>query len=134
MDCLFCKIIKDPNEERIIYEDKDFFVCPSLKAVCPGHILIIPKKHTDFLFNMGEKDYLELMKMTKKIAKALQKAYTSKTVGIMLNGLEILHVHLHLVPRSKFGELDLKHPKELSENEMEETSNKISKIIEDEGL
>jgi histidine triad (HIT) family protein len=134
MDCLFCEIIKNPKKEKIIYEDKNFFVIPSLRAVCPGHIMVLPKKHTDFLFNMQEEEYLELMKLTRKIAKVLQKAYGSKTVGIMLNGLEILHVHLHLVPRNKFGELDQKNPKELSKKELEETANKIKKIIAGEKL
>ena len=134
MDCLFCKIIKNPCNEKIIYEDENVFVVPSLRAVCNGHILVIPKKHTDFFFNMEDDEYLELMKITKKIAKALQKAYGSTTVGIMLNGFEILHVHLHLVPRSKFGELDQKNLKTLSIEEMEETAIKIKKVIEEEGL
>jgi len=96
--------------------------------------MVIPKKHTDFLFNMEDDEYQETMTLTKKIAKVLQKAYDSKTVGIMLNGLEIFHVHVHLVPRSKFGELDLKNPIELSKEELINVSNKIKKVIEEDGL
>ena len=132
MECIFCEIIKNKEKEPIIYEDANFIVLPSLRAICPGHIMVIPKEHTDFLFNMKDNEYLELMKLAKKIGKSLQKAYKSKTTGIMLNGLEVLHVHLHLVPRSKFGELDLKNPKELTKKELQRTADKIKKITEEE--
>ena len=134
MDCIFCNIIKNSTNEPIIYEDEKFIVLPSLRAIAKGHIMVIPKKHTDFLFNMEDDEYQETMTLTKKIAKVLQKAYDSKTVGIMLNGLEIFHVHVHLVPRSKFGELDLKNPIELSKEELINVSNKIKKVIEEDGL
>ncbi len=129
MTCTFCEIINKKKDDPIIYENDNFIVIPSLRAICPGHILVIPKKHTDFLFNMQDDEYLELMKLAKKIGKSLQKAYNSKTTGIMLNGFEVLHVHLHLVPRSKFGEIDFKKTKELTKKELQYTAKKIKKEI-----
>ena len=134
MGCRFCEIVKNTSSEEIIFENDKFLIFPALKALLPGHILIIPKKHTEFLFEMGEKDYTELMALARKISFPLKKAFQSKTVGILLNGLEVPHAHLHLLPRSKFGEIDDLKSTTLSKAELKETADKIRKAIKDAGL
>jgi histidine triad (HIT) family protein len=131
--CVFCNISKNRDKEEIIWEDEEFIAFLDRKPIKPGHTLIIPKKHVDFLFNLDDKTYHKLMAIAKKLYNPLIRAMGSKTVGIALSGFEVLHVHLHLVPRDKSGEFNIL-PKEASKEELHAVADKVRAEIQKAGI
>jgi len=85
-----------PNE--IIFVDKNHIAFLDTNPTNYGHILVVPKKHTDFLFNLNEKEYISLLKIARKIALHLGKILKSKHIYLFVKGRQIKHVHIHLIP------------------------------------
>lgn len=131
--CIFCDIPNNRDKEEIVWEDDEFIAFLDRKPIKPGHILIIPKKHVEFLFDVDYETYIKLMMAAKKLSGPLIKAVGSKTVGILLSGFEVLHVHLHLVPRDKPGEFNAVQ-KEASKEELHEVGEKIRAEIGKAGI
>lgn len=131
--CIFCNIPKNRDKEEIIWEDGEFIAFLDRKPIKPGHILIIPKKHVEFLFDVDYETYIKMMMVAKKLSIPLIKALKSKTVGILLSGFEVLHVHIHLVPRDKPGEFNVMQ-KEASREELHEVAEKIREEIKKQGI
>lgn len=97
--------------------------------VRPGHVLIIPKKHVDYIFDLDEKDYSEIFKIAKMIAGPLKKIMKCKRVMLSAGGFHIPHVHLHLIPSNKG--LNLSHMKRrpAPQKKLREISEKIKKRL-----
>jgi histidine triad (HIT) family protein len=123
-NCPFCSISENRAQEEIVWEDKDFIAFLDKKPIKPGHILIIPRKHVKFLFDLDYNTYIKLMTIARKLSDPLIKAMKSKTAGILLSGFEVLHVHLHVVPRNEPGEF-MGNPKEASREELHRVAEKI---------
>lgn len=106
-DCVFCKIINGEIPAAKVWEDENYIAFLSIAPINPGHTLIIPKKHTDYIFDLSDKDLGELMIVCKPIAFAIKKAFNPKLgrVGIMVAGGEVPHVHIHLIPMNHEGDL-----------------------------
>ena len=126
-NCIFCKIINGEIPSYKVYEDDDFFAFLDIRPLNPGHTLVIPKKHTRWVWdldNIGE--YFEVV---GKVANAIRKAFDTEQVVSLVFGEEIDHAHVWLVPRhagdGHGGAIDLKNIKELSEDEMKEVAEKI---------
>ena len=103
-DCLFCKIIKEDIPSAKIYEDNETFAFLDINPVNPGHTLVVPKKHSHNLFDMGDAELCAVMKTTKKLAGAIKSALSADGINIEMNndpaaGQIIFHAHLHIVPR-----------------------------------
>ena len=103
-DCLFCKIIKEDIPSAKIYEDNETFAFLDINPVNPGHTLVVPKKHSHNLFDMGHAELCAVMKTTKKLAGAIKSALSADGINIEMNndpaaGQIIFHAHLHIVPR-----------------------------------
>ena len=101
-NCIFCKIIKGEIPSFKIAEDKNFLAFLSIAPINPGHTLVIPKKHTEYIFGFKTTDEIlsKILIFSRPIAEALKKAVKPKTgkIGIMVAGLEVLHTHIHLIP------------------------------------
>src|SRR3989338_10600632 len=104
-DCIFCKIIDGEIPVVKIFEDKKYFAFLDMNPINPGHTLLIPKKHTDYLFDLSDDEYSELMLKAKYLAKLLKNKLAPKRVGILVEGFLIPHAHIHLVPLNKGGGL-----------------------------
>ncbi len=132
-NCIFCNIDKNRENEEIIWENDEFIAFLDKRPIKPGHTLLIPKKHADFLFNLDDETYHKIMKTAKKLYNPLRKAMNSRTMGILLSGFEVLHVHLHLVPRDKPGEYNA-GLKEASKEELHAVAEKIRDEIKKAGI
>src|SRR3989338_8673069 len=116
-DCIFCKIIDGEIPVVKIFEDKKYFAFLDMNPINPGHTLLIPKKHTDYLFDLSDDEYSELMLKAKHLAKLLKNKLNPKRVGIAVEGFFIPHAHIHLVPLNKGGGLSFEKAKPMSKEE-----------------
>jgi histidine triad (HIT) family protein len=127
VDCIFCKIIKGEIPAVKLWEDEKYLAFLDMNQINPGHTLLIPKKHDDYLFDLNDKEYTELMLKTKDMAKILKEKLKSKRIGIIVNGFEIPHVHIHVIPLNNPNEIDPKRAKFTNEEELKKLAEKITK-------
>lgn len=124
-NCIFCKIVNGEIPAIKVWEDKKYLAFLDLNPINPGHTLLIPKKHSEYLFDLNDKDYNELMLKVNKIAKLLKEKLNSKKVGLIIEGFAIPHVHVHLIPINKGGELNPERAKSMSKEELIKIAERI---------
>jgi len=131
MASLFTRIVNGEIPAWKVAEDENFFAFLDIFPVAKGHTLVIPKKEVDYLFDLDDETYAGLQLFAKKVAIGLQKAIPCKKVGVMVLGLEVPHVHIHLVPMQSEADL-LNFSKKLSfsKEEMAEITASIAKEIQ----
>jgi histidine triad (HIT) family protein len=106
MVSVFTKI-RNKEIPGIIFDDNgEFFVIHSNNPAQLGHLLIIPYQEIDYIFNLDSEVYHKLWDYVKKIATRLQSITGAKKIGIKVEGLEVAHVHIHLIPINQAGDLD----------------------------
>jgi histidine triad (HIT) family protein len=102
MASIFTKIINREIPSNIFYEDEKFIAILDINPIRDGHILVIPKREVDYIFDLDDHEYLELMSVSKKVAFKLEEKLNGKVqfsrVAIIVEGLQVPHVHVHLVP------------------------------------
>ena len=98
MSTIFTKIINGEIPSYKVVENEDFFVFLDINPNAKGHTLVVPKQEANKLFELEEDMYNKLMSYSRKIAIALEKAVPCKRIGMAVVGLEVPHVHVHLVP------------------------------------
>ena len=125
MNCIFCKINRGEIPSHKIYEDKKFLAFLDIHPINPGHLLLIPKKHVDYVFDLEEPLYSEMFKVAKNISKNLKKVMKAKRIGIAVEGFAVPHVHIHLVPINNENELDHHRAKEATPEELSKVAKKI---------
>lgn len=119
MSTIFSKIIKGEIACYKIAENDRFFAFLDIRPLKKGHTLVIPKKETDYIFDIEDDELSELMVFAKTIAIALKKAIPCTKVGMCVIGLEVPHAHIHLVPMQAISDLNFSNPKlELPDDEM----------------
>ncbi len=127
MATIFTRIINGEIPSYKIAETDKFYAFLDINPLVKGHTLVIPKKETDYIFDMDNNDLAEMMVFAKKVAKAIEKHVSCKKIGIAVLGLEVPHAHIHLVPINTVYDIDFKQPKlKLTAAEFEEIMNKIS--------
>lgn len=104
--CIFCAIVAGRAPERILFENADHFVIFPLEHINPGHVLLIPKRHTDYLFDMDATGYHALWSAAARLAPRLRSAMSAVRIGVVVEGFRVPHVHVHLVPLYARDELD----------------------------
>jgi histidine triad (HIT) family protein len=112
MSSLFSKIISGEIPAHKIAENNDFLAFLDIQPVKSGHVLVIPKKEVDYIFDMDDKDLSALMLFAKQVAKAIKMAIPCKKVGITVIGLEVPHAHIHLVPMDSLDDMNFSKPKQ----------------------
>jgi histidine triad (HIT) family protein len=126
-DCIFCKIIKGEIPAVKLWEDEKYFVFLDKSPINPGHTLVLPKKHTDYIFDLNDKEYAELMLKAKEVAKILKKKLNPKRVGMAVEGFFVPHVHIHLVPENRGNELNPERAIDMDVRELNKLAEKITK-------
>ena len=101
MQGVFSKIIAGEIPSYKVYEDEYCFAFLDINPNAVGHTLCVTKKEVDKVFELSEKEYNLLMQFSRKVALAIGKAIPCKRVGMSIIGLEVPHVHVHLIPRLK---------------------------------
>jgi histidine triad (HIT) family protein len=104
--CVFCQIIAGRVPARTVYEDADHIAFFPLEHINPGHLVLIPKRHTDYLFDLDSTAYQALWATTARIAGPLKDAMSAKRVGVAVEGFSVPHVHVHIVPLYAFDDLN----------------------------
>jgi histidine triad (HIT) family protein len=102
--CVFCEIING-KEDYKVWEDNNFIALLDVNPAKKGHLLIIPKKHINDIFDLEEPIFSELFKTAKKLEEPLKKVTDAKRIGMVIVGFSVPHAHLHLVPLHKSNEL-----------------------------
>jgi len=125
-NCIFCKIVKEEIPSAKIWEDEKYLAFLDVNPINSGHTLLIPKKHTDYLFDFNDKEYSELMLKAKHLAKLLKNKLNPKRVGIAVEGFFIPHAHIHIVPLNKGNELNPERAKPMSKEELNKIAEKIT--------
>jgi len=131
MSSIFSKIISGDVPAYKVLENENFLAFLDISPLAKGHVLVIPKKETDYLFDISSDEYLELWKFAQQVAKAMDKAIDCKRIGVAVIGLEVPHAHIHLVPLNNVSDINFERPKlSLSEEEMYEVAQKIRKALQ----
>lgn len=126
MPSIFSKIVLGEIPAFKVLEDADHLAFLDINPVAKGHVLVIPKKETDYIFDVEDEAYLELWRFAKKVAKGLKKAVPCKRIGVTVIGLEVPHAHIHLVPLETMDDINFSKAKlNPSRNELEAVCNSI---------
>ncbi|KGO78927.1 HIT family protein [Flavobacterium beibuense] len=126
MSSIFTKIVNGEIPAYKVAEDDKFLAFLDVNPNAKGHTLCIPKQEINKIFDMEEDHYLELMKFSRKVAKALEKTVACKRVGVAVVGLEVPHVHVHLIPLNEMDEMRFINKVKLEKEEFEELANAIN--------
>jgi histidine triad (HIT) family protein len=129
MASIFTRIINGEIPCYKIAEDDNFFAFLDINPNAKGHTLCIPKKEVNKISDLDEDTYAGLMKFSRKIILALEKTIDCKRVGMAVVGLEVPHVHIHLIPLNEMKEMTFQHKVSFSKEEFEELAKKIKKAI-----
>lgn len=130
MASIFSKIVSGEIPAYIVAESDDFLAFLDVNPVCYGHVLVIPKVETDYIFDLSDTDLAGLMTFAKIVAKRLKKVVDCKRIGISVVGLEVPHAHVHLMPINNITDMDFGKPRlSLSKDEFKVLAEKIINAI-----
>ncbi len=126
MASIFSKIVSGEIPAHVVAETVDFMAFLDVSPLTMGHVLVIPKKEIDYLFDMDEESYFGLTLFAKIVAEGLKKAFPCVKVGMAVIGLEVPHVHIHLIPMNEVSDMNFSkeklHP---TDEELAEAAAKI---------
>ena len=117
MSSIFTKIIHGEIPSYKIKEDDNYLAFLDAFPLTLGHVLVVPKKETDYLFNLESEEYLGLWKFSKKVAKAMDQVIDCERIGVAVIGLEVPHTHIHLIPINGVSDINFERPKKQFSNE-----------------
>jgi histidine triad (HIT) family protein len=126
MSTLFTKIVNGEIPAYKVAEDDNYLAFLDVNPNAKGHTLCIPKQEINKIFDMEEEHYLGLMKFSRQVAKALEKTVPCKRVGVAVIGLEVPHVHVHLIPLNEMDEMRFQNKVKLEKEEFEELAQAIA--------
>ena len=130
MASIFSKIISGDIPAYKVLENENFLAFLDIFPLAKGHVSVIPKKETDYLFDISSDEYIELWKFTQQVAKAMDKVIECKRIGVAVIGLEVPHAHIHLVPLNNVSDINFERSKlSFSEEEMYAVAQKIRKAL-----
>lgn len=131
---IFSRIIAGEIPCYKVAENDKFFAFLDINPVNWGHTLVVPKKETDYIFDISDEDLADMMVFSKKVANALKSVMPCRKIGVTVLGLEVPHAHIHLVPLQKEGDMDFRNKISNPDPEkMKELARKISTAFNDYG-
>ena len=126
MSSIFSKIVSGEIQAHKVAENNDFLAFLDIQPLAIGHVLVIPKKEVDYIFDLDDETYSGLMLFAKVVAIGLKKAVPCPKVGVTVIGLEVPHAHIHLIPMHSVSDMNFSKPKlKFTEEELAETAEKI---------
>ena len=129
MNSIFTQIINGQIPCYKVAETSNCFAFLDINPNAFGHTLCIPKKEVDLIFDLDDKDYLDLMNFSKKIAKALKKEVSCNRIGLSVIGLEVPHAHVHLIPLNSMDDVNFKKKVKVSDKEFQDLAKSINSFL-----
>jgi histidine triad (HIT) family protein len=127
---IFSKIAAGEIPAYKVAESNDFLAFLDINPLAEGHVLVIPKKEVDYIFDLDDETYVGLQVFAKIVATAIKKSIPCKRVGVAVIGLEVPHAHIHLIPMNNVSDLNFARPKlSFTAEELDATMNKIRKAL-----
>lgn len=111
MASIFTKIINREIPAYIVAEDDQHIAFLDVFPIAKGHLLVVPKREEDYVFDLEDDELAQLHVFAKKVAKGLKAAMPCERIGMAVVGLEVPHTHVHLVPLNTMADLDFNKPK-----------------------
>jgi len=129
MSSIFTKIITGEIPCHKVAENDDFIAFLDINPNAKGHTLCVPKKEIDKVFDMDKAHYARLMDFAYDVAQAIEKAIPCKRVGMAVVGLEVPHVHVHLIPLQTMDDMRFEKKENLTHEEFAQVAQSISEYL-----
>ncbi len=130
MATIFTKIINGEIPCYKIAEDENYFAFLDINPLREGHTLVVPKKESDYIFDLDDDLLAGMIVFSKKIANAISGVIPCNRIGVAILGLEVPHAHIHLVPMDTMEDVNFRNPKlRFSPEEFKATASKISRNV-----
>ena len=129
MHSIFSKIVKKEINCFKVFEDSNHLAFLDIRPNTKGHTLCITKKENDYIFDLSETEFLDLMKFARIVALGIKRAIDCSRVAISVVGLEINHTHIHLIPIKSEKDVNFNFKVSYSEEEMGKIAKKINDSI-----
>ena len=130
MASIFTRIINKEIPGYIVAEDDRYIAFLDINPLVKGHVLVVPKKEVDYIFDVDDDTLAGLILFSKKISHAIKKAVPCKRIGVAVIGLEVPHTHIHLVPMNSMGDINFSRPKlNPSKEELAEVLESIKRYL-----
>ena len=126
MESIFSKIVAGEIPAHKVAETLEYLAFLDINPLTEGHLLVIPKKEVDYLFDLDSETYVGLMMFAQIVAVGLKKAMPCERIGLTVIGLEVPHAHIHLIPMNTMDDMNFSRPKlKLSEERLTEIAETI---------
>ena len=126
MQSIFSKIVAGQIPAHKVAETLDYLAFLDINPLTEGHLLVIPKKEVDYLFDLDSETYVGLMMFAQIVAIGLKRAIPCERIGLTVIGLEVPHAHIHLIPMNTMDDMNFSRPKlKLSEERLTEIAEAI---------
>ena len=129
MSSIFTKIINGDIPSYKVAENEKFYAFLDVYPNAKGHTLVVPKQEENKLFDLDEESYIGLMQFSRKIAIALEKTISCKRIGMSVIGLEVPHVHVHLIPLQNMEDIQFDKKVQLEKDEFETIAKAIAENL-----
>lgn len=126
MATIFSKIIAGEIPCHKIAENENFLAFLDIMPLRKGHVLVIPKKETDYIFDMEDDELAAMMIFAKSVAHKIKRVFPCRKIGVTVIGLEVPHAHIHLIPINGIADMDFSQEKlSLSHEELAQIAQSI---------
>src|SRR5690606_7743699 len=130
MSTIFSKIVSGEIAAYKVAESNDYLAFLDVHPLTKGHVLVIPKKETDYIFDINDDEYMGMWVFAKIVAQGIRKVFPCRKVGVAVVGLEVAHAHIHLIPLNNVDDMRFARPKlTLADDEMVGISEAIREAI-----
>ena len=130
---IFSKIVAGDVPAYKVAESNSFLAFLDISPLKEGHLLVIPKKEVDYLFDLDDATYTGLQLFVKIVAVRLRKAIPCERIGVVVMGLEVPHAHIHLIPMDEANDINFSNPKlKFTPEQFEATARKIKEALRNE--
>ncbi len=131
MSSIFTKIINGDIPSYKVAESASCYAFLDINPLVKGHTLVVPKKEVDYILDLDDELYTDLMLFSQKVGKAIEAVVPCARIGLTVIGLEVPHAHVHLIPINRISDMNFAKPKlALSKDEFVELAEKISAKID----
>lgn len=111
MSTIFSKIISGEIPAYKVAESNDYLAFLDISPLTPGHVLVIPKKETDYIFDINDDEYMGMWVFAKIVSQGIKKVIPCRKVGVAVVGLEVAHAHIHLIPINEVRDMNFEKAK-----------------------